>query len=188
MTHSTIDRLFIAANYAVEKHKNNPERSLLRTNFIEILIRIAIEKYEKTNKCNTISEAFEMLLQINVKKGSQEGQWQGFRDNLLWKMEVNDVLEANLENLRKIYKSFETGLKAKMNFEDIMTLCTVMMDIGIMEKDLLFLFGMSKMTVVREIENNEKYDYLEFAEFLEFIGRMADFKFEGSELEGLSLA
>lgn len=62
MTHSTIDRLFIAANYAVEKHKNNPERSLLRTNFIEILIRIAIEKYEKTNKCNTISEAFEMLL------------------------------------------------------------------------------------------------------------------------------
>ena len=75
-----------------------------------------------------------------------------------------------------------------MNFEDIMTLCTVMMDIGIMEKDLLFLFGMSKMTVVREIENNEKYDYLEFAEFLEFIGRMADFKFEGSELEGLSLA
>ena len=75
MTHSVIDRLFIAANYTSQKNKYIPDRALLRFQFIEVLIRMAIEKYEKTGKCTTISEAFEKLLAVNVKQGTQEGQW-----------------------------------------------------------------------------------------------------------------
>ena len=75
-----------------------------------------------------------------------------------------------------------------MNFLDICDLCTNKCDLGIMEKDLEFLYGMSKMTVPNEIENGESYEFILFPEFLEFIGRTADFKFEGSELESLSLS
>ena len=47
---------------------------------------------------------------------------------------------------------------------------------------------MSKQTISKEIQDGgENYDYLIFVEFLEFIGRLADFKFEGSELESLGL-
>lgn len=44
------------------------------------------------------------------------------------------------------------------------------------------------MTVRRENEDNDKYYYLEFVEFIELIGRVADTKFKGSQQAQLSLA
>jgi hypothetical protein len=72
------------------------------------LVRIANDKYLRHAKTDTITEAFEKLIEENVKLGSMAEQWQGFRDNFLWKVEVNDALDANLDLLRKIYRSYLT--------------------------------------------------------------------------------
>ena len=42
---STLDRLFIQANVELVDQKENPDRSLIRFEFIELLIRIANDKY-----------------------------------------------------------------------------------------------------------------------------------------------
>jgi hypothetical protein len=52
---STIDRLFIASNYEVEKNDDNPDRELCRFEFMEILLRIANAKYRETGICKTYS-------------------------------------------------------------------------------------------------------------------------------------
>jgi len=58
------------------------------------------------------------------------------------------------------------------------------------EKDAIFCYGMCKMTVVNEAEeSNVKYKRLQFVELLEMIGRIADLKFRGTEMEhSLTLA
>ena len=54
-------------------------------------------------------------------------------------------------------------------------------------KDAAYCYGMSKMTNTQENTEAQKYDKLSFVEFLEMIGRVADFKFRGSELEDVAL-
>lgn len=59
------------------------------------------------------------------------------------------------------------------------------------EKDVLFCFGYSKMTVIDEMKAKgsfsflslDQYDRLLFVEFLEVLGRVADFNFRDTELQ-----
>lgn len=41
--------------------------------------------------------------------------WQEFRDSQLWTIDVNDVFEANLDNIRKIYNSYLTQVHKFMD-------------------------------------------------------------------------
>ena len=68
-------------------------------------MRVAKEKYTRTGTCATVAEAFEMLLERNVVPACHEEAhaWQGFRDDLLYTVEVNGVFQANREGLRKVY-------------------------------------------------------------------------------------
>lgn len=184
---STIDRLFIQANVELEDQKENPDKQLIRFEFIELLVRISADKYLRHAKAANITEAFEMLLKDNVSLGSQAKQWQGFRVNFLWTVDVNDVLDANLELLRKVYKSYLTPVQQYMTIHNAIDLLEKKAEIGLATKDVIFCFGMSKMTIPNENDNSERYNILYFVEFLELIGRIADFKFNGSELESLPL-
>ena len=55
-------------------------------------------------------------------------------------------------------------------------------------KDVIFCYGMSKMTLHDENNDGEaRAKRIEFVEFLDVIGRAAHVKFRGSELEDLPL-
>ncbi len=54
------------------------------------------------------------------------------------------------------------------------------------EKEALYCYGMSKMTVVNELKNATKYDKVELAEMCEMICRVADTKFKAAT--GLTFA
>ena len=55
-------------------------------------------------------------------------------------------------------------------------------------KDVTFCYGMSKMTYADENNDGEaRMKRIDFVELLEMIGRAADVKFRGSELEDLPL-
>lgn len=75
-----------------------------------------------------------------------------------------------------------------MTLKDAIDLLEKKAGMGLAAKDVIFCFGMSKMTIANENEDSDKYNILRFVEFLELIGRTADFKFNGSELESLALA
>ena len=52
----------------------------------------------------------------------------------------------------------------------------------------MFCFGMSNMAVTNEPAQYKQYGIMEFVEFLEFIGRVADCKFRSSEMHSQPLA
>jgi len=72
--------------------------------------------------------------------------------------------------------------------DDVVDLYTKNEDIRVSDQDAVYCYGMSKMTIPNENKDSNKYEKIEFVEFLEFICRIAVKKFEGSELEYMTVA
>ena len=73
-----MDRLFIAANYEVEEQEENPDRSLNRFEFIEVLVRVAGVRYRDTKMVGRYSEAMDLLLTQDLYPKWREGAFGGF--------------------------------------------------------------------------------------------------------------
>ena len=63
---ATVDRKFINTNQSTNKYKNSAERDLHRYEFVEVVTRLAIEKYKEPKIVETTAEAIEKLLVEDV--------------------------------------------------------------------------------------------------------------------------
>ncbi len=97
VTEENVIVLFIAANYEIDDQSDNPDQALIRFEFIELLVRIAIEKYKKRGMFNTAFQSFEHLILTNIIPASNYKEWHPFRETNLYTVDVNDVLETNLD-------------------------------------------------------------------------------------------
>lgn len=68
----------------------------------------------------------------------------------MWSIEVNDVLEVNLEGLKKVYTNYHEPRKKFMTMNDAMALMMKDTSLGLIEKDAIYCFGMCKMSVIFE--------------------------------------
>ena len=68
---SLLDLVFITTNSATaidwKGNPRNPERGLIRFQFMESLVRLAEEKYFKTKQCKTHLEAVRLLLESIIR-------------------------------------------------------------------------------------------------------------------------
>ena len=94
---------------------------------------------------------------------------------------VNDLMDPNIPALKKLFEQHFIPRKKFMDLEDCYNLFMKSTDILHNEKDIMYCFGMSKMTIVNEVKEDHKYNQLEFPEFLEMIARVAFMKFQGQE-------
>ena len=108
---SAVDRTFIAANLKVEQSGSAPSNGLKRFEFLENLVRLANVKYIEPKIVKSYPEATEKLIVECIIPNFIPDPWQEFRIKQLWTIDVNDLLEANLENLNKIYKHYLTPTK-----------------------------------------------------------------------------
>ena len=97
---------------------------MIRFEYIELLVRIAIEKYKKTGECKTACEAFESLLQQNIHIISQHKEWQYFRKTYIWTLEVNDVLDYNLDLIKRVFDSCTKGKQVYIKMDQAIELFT----------------------------------------------------------------
>jgi hypothetical protein len=151
---------------------------------------LAQTKYKENKIFETFAESLETLITDLILQFYPIEPWQSFRDDFLWCIEVNDVLEANLGYLEHIYKSFTNQNKRWPEINDMLQLCLSISPCGVSEMDVRFCFGMCKMTIVIESTGYKEYTKLQFVEFLEFVGRLAysKFKHSSSDMASMSLA
>lgn len=190
-TSHMIDSHFVAVNFEAEDQGENPDKALIRFEFIEILVRIARDKYLKSRIADNIVEAFEMLMDNNFLPGSNVDEWQTWRENELWTVEVNDILSTNKAGIEKVINFYtsQNSIQKFITFNDMVDLFQYRSDVNLVSRDVAYTLGMSKQTVVLENEEDvKKYQYATLPEFMEMIGRVAVYKFKGSELENESLA
>ena len=92
----------------------------------------------------------------------------------------NKVLEKMEENedIKKVLPMFPIAEEPKET-SDSSKGC-----FGLTDKQARFCYAMSKQTIVLEKEDGPtKYDKLLFVEFLELIGRIAQIKYDGTEIQ-----
>ena len=76
-------------------------------------------------------------------------EWDGFRSNELWTMEVNDIFKPNVNNIKLLMKRFYAPRKDKLTKEDAVSIFTALTSL-LPEVTSIRIFGMSKMTVITE--------------------------------------
>ena len=73
---------------------------------------------------------------------------------------------------------YHTDKKKYMTKKDAIKLVTKDSNVAISDRDAIYCYGMSKMTVEHEVKESKKYDRLELVEFAEMVGRIADIKYK----------
>ena len=90
----------------------------------------------------------------------------------------------NIDTLRRLYTTSISEYKGrKMSIDDALRLFLHRYDFKLAERVVKYCYGMSKMTIVNEDYQRDRYYLLDFVEFLELIGRVALVKYEGSDME-----
>ena len=168
-----IDRIFIATNVELEEQEGNDDRSLCRFEFYEIITRMAKTKYFESNMSRSIADSIErLLLEYILPLGEQKMDGMEWRKTFLWHLEVDDLLKANMDSLKKLFALLKSKggryIELKKLHEYVSTL-----PLQVSLDTVTMAFAFSKMQVVEELEKIELYEQLFFVEFLEFLGRLA---------------
>ena len=74
----------------MEEQEENPDRSLIRFEFIEVLVRVAGARYRDTKLVGRYSEAMDLLLTQDLYPKWREGAFGGFSVGALGWQEFRD--------------------------------------------------------------------------------------------------
>ena len=179
---SDFDRVFIATYTKTDKEKNprNPERALVRYQFMEGLVRLADQKYTGNSLASSYTEALKMLLNESVKPFLAKFDHQKWRLERYWNEEVDCVLKSYTPILKGAYKKYSglktlPGQKKFMSLEEFNNLVSAMdlVTDGLGERDATLYYSLGMMTQVDELSNDRIFQ-MQYIEFLEAFARAAD--------------
>ena len=149
---SVLDRLFIAVNTKID-HKDdyaNRDRELCRSNFIEIMVRIAEAKYKETGQAQFLHEAVERLAK-DITTTGQSPSIHKFRKENIWTLPIDDLLRSNREGIRKVYQRYSC-IKRYISLSDVIQLIQIDCGYDVYQHEIVKAYGYSKMTVRNEQE------------------------------------
>ena len=105
-------------------------------------------------------------------------QW---REEELWTQPINELLNLNIVLLKRVYNTLAMKNRdKKLTMNDIMKTFVVTDDeqLRVSERQCRMAYGLAHMPVIAEEHDTDKYEKIIFVEFLDFICRLALFKFE----------
>jgi hypothetical protein len=159
----------------------NTAYGIVRHEFLEFLIRIALDKYFRSGICKTEEESIVTFFDRNFMRNIKIYDQDKWRWDRLFTHEAEDVLKENRDVLQTVFelnsgKKSKPGEKKFMLIEDFIGLCQFH---GILNevfnlRQATICFHMALMTHVDEI-NSQAYMQAGKAEFIEAIARVADF-------------
>ena len=167
----------------IQKEKNqkyNPGNSLVRYEFIEILIRVAGDKYIRTRQCATYTEAFTRLMNEHLLAAMSRFSSQKWRREKYWIEEVDWVLKAHKPLLLALFSRYSgkntlPGRKAFMSLEEFRMLCNDAVLVGekFATRDIDVCYCESMMTQVDEIYSKRHLE-MNLVEMIEALARAVD--------------
>ena len=121
-----------------------------------------------------------------------------FREEKLWDKDVETMFTMNEKGLQQLYKEYgkmNQGKNGKPHNAEFMTVteCIQLMKfdspLKLTRATIRQAFALCKMSVINELDKKSQVTYIQitYVEFLEFIARIAEITFKGSELEHLDL-
>lgn len=158
----------------------NPDRLLVRDEFMQIFMRIASSKYLKTKKLLTYNDAIRQLFKDGILKYMQSFDSNDFRVNQLYNENCDMVFKYYLKSIKTLYSTYsgkhcKPGDNRFMCCDEFVKLYS---DAGIQSdlfgaKELGVIFNLSMMTQIDEATCERHYK-MTFDEFIEAVARVAD--------------
>ncbi|CDW82841.1 UNKNOWN [Stylonychia lemnae] len=173
-TMQTIDRVFIATNVELVEQEDNPDRDLCRFELYEIIVRMGGAKYKDSGQVDSWDEATRKIILKNLKPNTKFQGGQSFRDKYIWILPIDDLFRANIDYITKLYNKYTNTGKKWMDLDDCKE---CMSPLQISEASLKQCYAFSKMTIIDEMNQKDKYERMVICEFLDFICRCAYVKF-----------
>lgn len=184
------DSLYAASDFGVnlnstlvQKEKGqiyNPGNSLVRYEFMEILVRIAADRYIRNKICNTPAESIKKFIEDDLMPIMSTYTTEKWRIEEYVCEEVDLVLKANKDIFIELFKKYSgkytlPGKKPFMSLEEFRTLCVDGSLIGdnFAARDVDVFFSQAMMTQVDELYYKRHME-MSFVEMLEAISRALD--------------
>jgi hypothetical protein len=99
----------------------NPDRQLIRFQFLEIFVRLAIEKYFKSNVAKTFDQAVTKFFDDHIVPYFKNISFNDFRTKKLWTESTDNLIKKNMNVLRDVYRKF-SGREVMPNEEPNMSI------------------------------------------------------------------
>ena len=185
---SEVDMCFITANLSGPKDKANPKRSLLRFQFLEVVVALSVSKFSRNGEMTPHQGVLKMLSEYilpNATWHDAQGYRNGQDNGRLYTYGNDVVLKAHLIVLQEVFDMYSgsqqknvVGQKKRMAIAEFNSMVD---DIGFTDETLAsrevrIAVLYSKQTHVNEIKDYELVRSLDFNEFLEACARIADMK------------
>lgn len=163
-----------------KNNPRNPERSLIRYQLMEVMVRIAEKRYKASGICQTYAESVEMMIRDNLMPVYSKYNAQQWREEKYWNEPCDDALKFYKSALENIYSRYSVrkvkpGHKKFMCVEEFHDLFkhANLYDENFVERDVLLAFNYAMMTQIDEISNDRIFQ-MTFVEFLEALSRCAE--------------
>jgi len=146
---------------------------------LEFIVRIAISKYLEAKRALSPSDAVKMFIRKDILPAVPEirEKWDGFRQNELWTLEVNEMFEVNKGMIVQVMEKFFQPRAKFLDMKDAVAIFSQYTDL-LTETEAKCIYGMSKMTNPNEAPDIKKHKQItNVVELIEMIGRAADAKY-----------
>ena len=193
---------------AINFHQINTEadsvKICIRYEFLELLVRMARGKYIDFGTMRSLADSTQRLLDRHLLPLEEQcAFYEEWRYKYLYTNEVNEILMANIKAINRLYEQIAAVQNApRMNnlVDDYQGKCPTIDQIlyllyrkikNVDRFKLIQAFYSSKMLVSEEstAAGLTEYTILQWSEFPEFIGRLAQFKYRGEpDEEEISLS
>ena len=182
---SHCDTLFITANYEETRDDDNDNTALMRFEFLEVIVRLAVMKFgggqaETWNLSDNVNRLITRLILPSMPPMAMQDEDE-YRRNRLYCDEMDVLYNKHLDLIRALYSRYrlpprEGGVRAKLiNLDDWMELFenVKLVDDFFTLRDLKCCFVFARMTAIDEY-NTRKNEQLMFVDFLDALGRVAE--------------
>ena len=174
---SELDTLFLMMNKRYQWTPLNPGTSIIRYQFLEVIMRIGLKKWRKYESSDT---AIRNFIQYDMKPTLKVMKSQDFRDHKYWNEYVDNLYKFHGSLLDEIYRTY-SGTRVRPGDDNFMHPSEFermyydakLQSTRFSYKDLNYWYNFAMQS---QIDENESWRHLQmnYLEFLEAIGRMAD--------------
>lgn len=78
------------------------------------------QKYLESKRVETMSQAVERILLDSILPNAQmKFESVEWRKTFLWTLEVDDLLKANMDNLKRLFAMIKKGIGQFLRFDDV---------------------------------------------------------------------
>lgn len=100
------DTIFLTLNKRSKNSYLNPGVALIRFQFLEVLVRLALKRYDDTKAASSKAEAIKMMYERNLYPSFGKDHPQKFRDERYWVEEVDNIFKSHVTLFEYLYKTY----------------------------------------------------------------------------------